>query len=150
MVHNRHNRTRCHSGHTATCEKQRKRKRKPTAKRSVSTSSGNGASSQRKSSTCRPDEVILSLPLNQLGWAEFERLLALYFRDQGYVVHEVGVGGKDGGVDLVIIDQRGEKKAVQTKCYSDRNNVGPNVIRELNTAKETMTACCLCLLRLRI
>ncbi len=116
-------------------KKQRKRKRKPTAKRSVSTSSGNGASSQRKSSTCRSDEVILSLPLNQLGWVEFERLLALYFRDQGYVVHEVGVGGKDGGVDLVIIDRRGEKTAVQAKCYSDRNNVGPSVIRELNTAK---------------
>ncbi len=116
-------------------KKQRKRKRKPTAKRSVSTSNGIGASSQRKSSTCRPDEVILSLPLNQLGWAEFERLLALYFRDQGYVVHEVGVGGKDGGVDLVIIDRRGEKTAVQAKCYSDRNNVGPSVIRELNTAK---------------
>ncbi|MFC4601825.1 restriction endonuclease [Cohnella hongkongensis] len=116
-------------------KKQRKRKRKPAAKRSVSTSNRNGGSNQRKSNACRPDEVILSLPLNQLGWAEFERLLALYFRDNGYVVHEVGVGGKDGGVDLVIIDQRGEKKAVQAKCYSDGNKVGSNVIRELNTAK---------------
>ncbi|MFB9274155.1 restriction endonuclease [Cohnella cellulosilytica] len=114
-------------------KKQRKRKRKTIAKRSVSKASG--TPNQRKSSACRPDEVILSLPLNQLGWAEFERLLALYFRDNGYVVREVGVGGKDGGVDLVIIDQRGEKTAVQAKCYSDRNNVGPSVIRELSTAK---------------
>ncbi|WP_373232981.1 restriction endonuclease [Cohnella sp.] len=123
------------SGLLQPAKKQRKRKRKPTAKRSVSTSNRNGASNQRKSNVCRPDEVILSLPLNQLGWADFERLLALYFRDNGYVVHEVGVGGKDGGVDLVIIDRRGEKTAVQAKCYSDRNNVGPSVIRELNTAK---------------
>ena len=114
-------------------KKQKKRKRKPAANKSVSKSNGNPT--QRKSNTCRPDEIILSLPLNQLGWAEFERLLALYFRDNGYVVHEVGVGGKDGGVDLVIIDRRGEKTAVQAKCYSDRNNVGPSVIRELSTAK---------------
>jgi len=114
-------------------KKQRKRKRRPAAHKSVSNSNGN--SNLRKSNSCRPDEVILSLPLNQLGWAEFERLLALYFRDNGYVVHEVGVGGKDGGVDLVIIDRRGEKTAVQAKCYSDRNNVGTSVIRELSTAK---------------
>jgi len=114
-------------------KKRKKRKRKPTANRSTPKSNGNSAT--RKSNACRPDDVILSLPLNQLGWAEFERLLALYFRDQGYVVREVGVGGKDGGVDLVIIDKRGEKTAVQAKCYSDRNNVGPSVIRELNTAK---------------
>jgi len=123
------------AGMLQPAKKQRKRKRKSTANRSVTKSNRNAAPSQRKSNTCRPDEVILSLPLNQLGWAEFERLLALYFRDQGYVVHEVGVGGKDGGVDLVIVDRRGEKKAIQAKCYSDRNNVGPNVIRELNTAK---------------
>lgn len=121
------------SGLLQPAKKQRKRKRKPSANRSVS--KAGGAPNQRKSNTCRPDEVILSLPLNQLGWAEFERLLALYFRDNGYVVHEVGVGGKDGGVDLVIIDRRGEKTAVQAKCYSDRNNVGTSVIRELSTAK---------------
>ncbi|XID92254.1 restriction endonuclease [Paenibacillaceae bacterium WGS1546] len=114
-------------------QRKRKRKRKPTANKSVSKASE--VPNQRKSNACRPDEVILSLPLNQLGWAEFERLLALYFRDNGYVVHEVGVGGKDGGVDLVIIDKRGEKTAVQAKCYSERNNVGTSVIRELSTAK---------------
>jgi restriction system protein len=66
---------------------------------------------------------------------EFERLLALYFRDRGYKVKEVGVGGNDGGVDLVIIDQRGEKTAVQAKCYSDNNNVGVQTVRELVAAK---------------
>ena len=36
-------------------------------------------------STCanRADDVILSSPLADLSWSEFERLLALYFRDTG-------------------------------------------------------------------
>ncbi|WDV94188.1 restriction endonuclease [Brevibacillus parabrevis] len=89
----------------------------------------------RASSKCRSDEVILNSRLNDLSGAEFERLLALYFRDQGYIVKEVGVGGNDGGVDLVIIDKRGEKTAVQAKCYSDGNNVGVPIVRELVGAK---------------
>ncbi|SDP04938.1 restriction system protein [Paenibacillus sp. yr247] len=83
----------------------------------------------------RSDQEILSSSLESLSRAEFERLLALYFRDQGYEVKEVGVGGKDGGVDLVIIDQRGEKTAVQAKCYSNHNSVGVQIVRELVGAK---------------
>ncbi|MNN44151.1 DNA topoisomerase 1 [compost metagenome] len=73
--------------------------------------------------------------MDDLTGAEFERLLALYFRDQGYIVKEVGVGGNDGGVDLVIIDRRGEKTAVQAKCYADHNVVSVTTIRELVAAK---------------
>ena len=83
----------------------------------------------------RPDNEILSSPLEAMSGAEFERLLALYFRDQNYSVHEVGVGGNDGGVDLVIIDQRGEKTAVQAKCYANHNQVGVQIVRELVGAK---------------
>lgn len=91
--------------------------------------------SRRTSKECRPDEVILTSQLNDLSGAEFERLLALYFRDRGYTVNEVGVGGNDGGVDLVIIDKRGEKTAVQAKCYSEHNSVPVQTIRELVAAK---------------
>jgi restriction system protein len=90
---------------------------------------------QRSSKTCRPDAVLLALPLDDLNGAEFERLLALYFRDQGYKVQEVGVGGNDGGVDLVITDKRGEKIAVQAKCYADHNLVPVMTVRELVGAK---------------
>ncbi|WP_245600145.1 restriction endonuclease [Paenibacillus harenae] len=83
----------------------------------------------------RSDNEILISPLTDLSGAEFERLLALYFRDNGYQVREVGIGGNDGGVDLVIIDQRGEKTAVQAKCYADHNTVGVSVVRELVGAK---------------
>ncbi|MBP1156743.1 MULTISPECIES: restriction endonuclease [unclassified Paenibacillus] len=84
---------------------------------------------------CRSDEIILTSRLDDLSGAEFERLLALYFRDQGYTVKEVGVGGNDGGVDLVIVDGRGEKTAVQAKCYADHNSVPVQTIRELVAAK---------------
>jgi restriction system protein len=93
------------------------------------------AITRRSSTDCRSDEIILSSPLNELSGAEFEHLLALYFKDIGFEVKEVGVGGKDGGVDLVIVDKLGEKTAVQAKCYAVHNNVGVQVVRELVGAK---------------
>ncbi|MUT64905.1 hypothetical protein GOM71_03015 [Paenibacillus sp. NEAU-GSW1] len=116
--------------------KKRKRsvkKRKTATNRSTSRTVN--SSFNRASKTCRPDEVILTSPLDALNGVEFERLLALYFRDQGYKVHEVGVGGNDGGVDLVIVDKRGEKTAVQAKCYADHNMVSVQTVRELVAAK---------------
>lgn len=93
------------------------------------------ATARRASKSCRSDETILASRLDDLSGAEFERLLALYFRDQGYTVKEVGVGGNDGGVDLVIVDSRGEKTAVQAKCYADHNLVPVMTVRELVAAK---------------
>ncbi|MCL6443669.1 MAG: restriction endonuclease [Alicyclobacillus sp.] len=90
----------------------------------------------RMSSARRSDDEILHSPISKLSWAKFERLLALYFRDHGYDVEETGVGGSDGGVDLVITDKRtGERTAVQAKHWSDRRQVGPNIIRELHSAR---------------
>ncbi|RUS48389.1 restriction endonuclease [Cohnella sp. AR92] len=115
-------------------KKRRSRTRRPTnaTKQKARTSE---QKTSRSSKTCRPDEVIISRPLDDLNGAEFERLLALYFRDQGYVVHEVGIGGNDGGVDLVIVDKRGERTAVQAKCYADHNLVPVQTVRELVAAK---------------
>jgi len=109
-----------------------KSKKRATLKRS-STSNTSKPRIQRKES--RTDQEILHSSLDQLSGAEFERLLALYFRDLGYKVQEVGIGGSDGGVDLVIIDQCGEKTAVQAKCYAEHNMVGVSVVRELVGAK---------------
>lgn len=91
----------------------------------------------------RPDEEILTTPLNQLTWSEFERLLALYFRDEGYAVEETGIGGNDGGVDLVLLDERtNERTAVQIKWRS-KSSIGPEVIRELHSARWNTTPRCL-------
>ncbi len=108
--------------------RQKKQKQKRMSRKTVHTT-------RRLSNTVRSDESILTSRLDELSGAEFERLLALYFRDQGYIVKEVGVGGNDGGVDLVIIDQRGEKTAVQAKCYADHNLVQVMTVRELVAAK---------------
>lgn len=114
-------------------------KKKGRTRRPANANKRRSESTQRKvnrsSKSCRPDEVILSRPLDDLNGTEFERLLALYFRNQGYVVHEVGIGGNDGGVDLVIVDKRGERTAVQAECYADHNMVPVQIVRELVTAK---------------
>ncbi|WP_219835387.1 restriction endonuclease [Paenibacillus sp. R14(2021)] len=109
--------------------RQRKTTKKPNQRNSKPTAN------RRVSKVCHEDNIILKSELNDISGAEFERLLALYFRDQGYTVHEVGVGGNDGGVDLVIVDKRGERTAVQAKCYADHNTVGVTVVRELVAAK---------------
>ncbi|SDX03779.1 restriction system protein [Alicyclobacillus hesperidum] len=97
----------------------------------------------RTSSTRRHDTEILKSSIDSLTWAEFERLLALYFRDHGYYVEETGIGGNDGGVDLVIVDKRTkERTAIQAKHWNDHRHVGPNIIRELHSARmNTKPAC---------
>lgn len=110
-----------------TRQKQKRRKRSPAPKKATTP--------KRTSSGPKSDEAILASSFSDMSGAEFERLLALYFRDQGYTVKEVGVGGSDGGVDLVIIDKRGEKTAVQAKCYSESNKVNVQTVRELVGAK---------------
>lgn len=106
------------------------RKRSSSSKRTTV-----AQASQRTSNQVRSDAEILTSSFDEMNGFEFERLLALYFRDQGYEVREVGVGGNDGGVDLVIIDKRGEKTAVQAKCYSEHNLVPVQIVRELVGAK---------------
>lgn len=118
---------------------QPKKKRKGSKKRTDNANKRRSEPARQKTNrsakSCRPDETILSRPLDDLNGVEFERLLALYFRDQGFVVHEVGVGGNDGGVDLVIVDKRGERTAVQAKCYANHNMVPVQTVRELVAAK---------------
>src|SRR5690606_38445517 len=112
-----------------------KSQKRATQKRSTAAKTSKTPTPRTQRKENRTDQEILQSSFDQLSGAEFERLLALYFRDQGYKVQEVGIGGSDGGVDLVIIDQRGEKTAVQAKCYADHNKVGVSVVRELVGAK---------------
>jgi restriction system protein len=111
-----------------TTRQKRKRRKRTSAPKKATTP-------QRTSKEPKSDEAILAASFSDLSGAEFERLLALYFRDQGYMVKEVGVGGNDGGVDLVITNKRGEKTAVQAKCYSEANKVSVQTVRELVGAK---------------
>ena len=49
-----------------------------------------------------------------LGWRRFEQLVGEAFRRQGYTVEETGLGGADGGIDL-ILRKDGRRVLVQCK-----------------------------------
>jgi restriction system protein len=71
--------------------------------------------------------------LDGMSWREFEMLVGEGFRLQGYKVLEVGGGGADGGVDLVLTKpgrNGAEKFLVQCKQWR-AFKVGVDVVREL-------------------
>ncbi|KPL47637.1 restriction endonuclease [Xanthomonas axonopodis] len=63
------------------------------------------------------------------GWRQFEQLVADAFRRQGYHVEETGLGGPDGGIDL-ILRKDGRRTLVQCKQWK-RQQVGVGVVREM-------------------
>ncbi|WP_382325513.1 restriction endonuclease [Hydrogenophaga sp. UC242_50] len=67
--------------------------------------------------------------LQDMSWQQFELLVGEGFRRRGYVVKEVGGGGADGGVDLVLA-KAGEKTFVQCKQWK-AFKVGISTVREL-------------------
>ena len=67
--------------------------------------------------------------LNDMSWQEFEALVGEAFRRRGYSVLEVGGGGADGGVDLVLLKGK-ELFLVQCKQWK-AYKVGVDVVREL-------------------
>ncbi|KPV44078.1 hypothetical protein [Alicyclobacillus ferrooxydans] len=75
----------------------KRRKKRGAEKKSHNSTRKTSSSNNRKSSSRSSDDVILRTPIDKLTWSEFERLFALYFRSQGFLVEELGVGGNDGG-----------------------------------------------------
>lgn len=65
----------------------------------------------------------------QMGWRDFETLVAEYFRRQGFAVTQTGGGGPDGGVD-VLIRRGSDRYLVQCKHWRARR-VGVEPVREL-------------------
>lgn len=66
--------------------------------------------------------------LKSLSWQDFEHVCAGYFSKQGYQVELKGLGGADGGMDLVL-RRKGKKYLVQCKHWKGR--VGVGVVREM-------------------
>jgi restriction system protein len=54
--------------------------------------------------------------MDEIGWEDFERLIAEYYRRKGFAVSRHGGNGPDGGVDLVLRKGR-EKYLVQCKHW---------------------------------
>jgi restriction system protein len=67
--------------------------------------------------------------LRQMSWRQFEQLTGEAFRRQGYAVEETGLGGTDGGIDL-ILRKNGQTTLVQCKQWQNRQ-VGVAVVREM-------------------
>ena len=67
--------------------------------------------------------------LKALSWREFEMLVGEAFRRQRYVVEETGLGGSDGGIDLVLY-KGGRKTLVQCKQWRARQ-VNVSTVREM-------------------
>jgi restriction system protein len=67
--------------------------------------------------------------ITAIGWRDFERLVGEAFRRQGYAVEETGLGGADGGIDLVL-RRDGRRTLVQCKQWR-RTDVPVNVVREM-------------------
>lgn len=63
------------------------------------------------------------------GWRQFELLVGDAFRRQGYSVEETGLGGADGGIDL-ILRKHNRRTLVQCKQWK-RQQVGVSVVREM-------------------
>lgn len=61
--------------------------------------------------------------LGTMSWREFEMLVGEAFRRRGYAVEETGLGGADGGVDL-ILRKDGRRELVQCK-------INVSVVREM-------------------
>lgn len=67
--------------------------------------------------------------IRSLSWRDFERLCGEAFLRRGYAVKENGLGGADGGIDL-ILSKNGETHLVQCKHWK-KSKVGVKDIREL-------------------
>ena len=67
--------------------------------------------------------------LFQLSWQEFEKLVGEYFRQKGFKVFETGLGGPDGGVDLVL-QQHNKTYLVQCKHWK-RKSIPVTTVREM-------------------
>lgn len=67
--------------------------------------------------------------LNGMSWQEFEMLVGEAYRRQGFQVKEIGGGGADGGVDLMLT-KNGQSVLVQCKQWK-AFKVGVKTVREL-------------------
>lgn len=67
--------------------------------------------------------------LRRMSWRQFEQLAGEAFRRQGYAVAETGLGGADGGIDL-ILRKNGKTTLVQCKQWQNWQ-VGVKVVREM-------------------
>lgn len=60
--------------------------------------------------------------LRKMSWQDFERYCGLFFENKGYSVKLCGLGGADGGIDL-LLRKRGKTTLVQCKHWKQKVSV---------------------------
>ena len=94
----------------------------------------NGLSSN--SNILRSEKEIMTLPLEEISWREFEELCFLYYKAKGYKPRRTSEGA-DGGVDLIIFNRHHNAEiAIQIKHYKKGKQIDVKLIRELDSAKK--------------
>ncbi|QWU17872.1 restriction system protein [Paenibacillus sophorae] len=76
---------------------------------------------------------ILNADVRTLSGTDFERLMEMYYIDQGYSVLRVG-GSGDHEVDLILKGKEGYKIAVQCKRW--KQDVGNDIVLRLKAGKQ--------------
>jgi len=66
--------------------------------------------------------------MNEISWQDFERLIAEYYRRNGFTVNREGGNGSDGGIDLILRRNK-EMYLVQCKQWK-AYKVGVQPVRE--------------------
>ena len=79
------------------------------------------------------DQELLRADVQTLSGTDFERLMELYYKDQGYAVQRVG-GAGDHEVDLILKGKEGYKIAVQCKRW--KQDVGNDIVLRLKAGKQ--------------
>lgn len=66
--------------------------------------------------------------LKRMSWQDFERFCGLHFENKGFKVQLCGLGGADGGIDL-LLRKRGKTTMVQCKHW--KGKVSVMTVREM-------------------
>ncbi|MGZ0042357.1 restriction endonuclease [Paenibacillus ottowii] len=101
--------------------------------RITSTNSGVRKANAKTTSKKLTDAQILQADIEILSGTDFERLMELYYIDQGYSVQRVG-GSGDHEVDLILKGKEGYKIAVQCKRW--KRDVGNDIVLRLKAGKQ--------------
>lgn len=109
--------------------------KRSSARAATSTTSNNMESRQQKtkSQIKLTDAQLITADVHSLSGVDFERLMEMYYKDQGYTVERVG-GSGDSEVDLILRGKEGYKIAVQCKRW--KQNVGNDIVLRLKAGKQ--------------
>ncbi|OAB48016.1 restriction endonuclease [Paenibacillus antarcticus] len=117
--------------------------RKRRVAKKTSTSKTTSVTSTRKNVTTKEskarasmkltDPQLITADIHALSGTDFERLMEMYYKDQGYSVERIG-GSGDHEVDLILRGKEGYKIAVQCKRW--KQNVGNDIVLRLKAGKQ--------------